>query len=770
MNSNFYLPRKLSNNNDLFTEDALLNTSKFVVILAEPGAGKTVLMESIAQKLDTIVLTANRFKHSPLREENSPLVIDAFDELAKVDPSGIYALLSKAELSKPTHVYLSSRSSEWGNANNVAFKEFFGCEPFIARLCEFTESEQKLIFENYSPEESFLNFRSEVSKFDLQDLLPNPQFLKLFADAYIESNRHFPDKKSIFSLAVERLAKEANLGTSRTTNTLSTSKKIDLSSEVFAKLLLAGSDGVCISESTEERMYPALEALFIHQQPNSSILATRLFKPGDCVDHHRPAHKIVAEYCAADYLTKRVVDPSDSLNLAKCLPIIAPNSAVRDELRGLLGWMASLGDKSTQEQIIELDPYAVLANGDPSQLFSSSKKLLISKLVEIETTDPYFRRSDLWRRFSVAGFFTGETIEDIRPLLKTKSDGHLRNLILELLMGSSAASLLRDELRHLLLTPEESQSTRTLAMRCLLEVSDYDHLGDLGVLIFEATSISLTLSAKIIEKLLPSSISHDHIAAFLRVCAHLYPDTEYRERTVGSRYFIKNLISELNLETTEVLLDKLTEGLVCTCKKKSFECSCRNGISKIIGSLLDRYFELSAPPFDSIRIWGWVENLNFINQHGANQSIAVSTLQENIRLRYEIIAYVFSSLTDSDEIFQTKLHHFDLYAHSGLTLTEKDYRFIIDLAFEINNPRLWASFIAHHKFYRVISDRGPDTLRSHMREQANIKPTFMREWAKSNRVAISHAREYDTYRLLRSRKFKRHKIREKISTHEILNT
>lgn len=195
-----------------------------------------------------------------------------------------------------------------------------------------------------------MNFSSEVSRFDLQDLLPNPQFLKLFADAYIESNRHFPDKKSIFSLAVERLAKEVNSGATRTTDTFSTSKKIDLASEVFAKLLLAGSEGVCISESTEERMYPALDTLFIHQESNSSILATRLFKPGDCVDHHRPVHKIVAEYCAADYFTKRIIDPSDSLNLAKCLPIIAPNSAVRDELRGLLGWMAALGDKPTQEK------------------------------------------------------------------------------------------------------------------------------------------------------------------------------------------------------------------------------------------------------------------------------------------------------------------------------------------------------------------------------------------------------------------------------------
>ncbi|RTT38635.1 hypothetical protein H5023_25820 [Pseudomonas aeruginosa] len=761
MNSNFYLPRKLSNNNDLFSEDALLTTSKFVVILAEPGAGKTVLMESIAQKLDTVVLTANRFKHSPLIKENSPLVIDAFDELAKVDPSGIYALLSKAESSKPTHVYLSSRSSEWGNANNIAFKEFFGCEPFIVRLCEFTESEQKLIFENHSPEESFLNFSSEVSRFDLQDLLPNPQFLKLFADAYIESNRHFPDKKSIFSLAVERLAKEVNSGAARTTDTFSTSKKIDLASEVFAKLLLAGSEGVCISESTEERMYPALDTLFIHQESNSSILATRLFKPGDCVDHHRPVHKIVAEYCAADYFTKRIIDPSDSLNLAKCLPIIAPNSAVRDELRGLLGWMAALGDKPTQEKIIELDPYSVLANGDPSQLLNSSKKLLINKLVEIEATDPYFRRNDFWRRFSVAGFFTRETIEDVRLLLKTKSDGHLRNLILELLAGSSAANLLTKELRYLLLTPEESQNTRILAIKCLLEISDYDYLEDLRVLIFEATNISLNLSAKIIEKLLPSSITPSYIASFLRVCAHLYPDTEYRERTIGSRYFIKDLISKLSLETTEIVLDTLTESLACTCRKKSFECRCRNGLSKIIGSLLDRYFELADSPFDSIRIWKWVKNLKFNNQHGANESIAVNVLQKDLKLRYEIITHVFSSITNREEIFQTQLHHFNLYSHSGLLLTAKDHRFIIDLAFLIDNPQLWISFIAHHHLYRTGSDRGPDDLRSHMRDQANIKPAFMREWAKSNRAAIHHAREHNTSRFLQSRRFKRRKNREK---------
>jgi hypothetical protein len=79
------------------------------------------------------------------------------------------------------------------------------------------------------------------------------------------------------------------------------------------------------------------------------------FKPGDIPDQHRPVHKIVAEYCAANYLTTRITNPQDPLTLQKCLPIIAPNSTVRDELRA--SWlMAALGNKPIEEYAIELDP------------------------------------------------------------------------------------------------------------------------------------------------------------------------------------------------------------------------------------------------------------------------------------------------------------------------------------------------------------------------------------------------------------------------------
>ena len=64
MSSEFYLPRTLQSKDKTYDETALLAASRFVIVLAEPGAGKTFLMESLARRLNATVITANRFAHS----------------------------------------------------------------------------------------------------------------------------------------------------------------------------------------------------------------------------------------------------------------------------------------------------------------------------------------------------------------------------------------------------------------------------------------------------------------------------------------------------------------------------------------------------------------------------------------------------------------------------------------------------------------------------------------------------------------------------------
>ena len=719
-------------------------------------------MKSFARQLGTSEITANVFSYTGTSEESFPLVIDAFDELAKVDQTGIHRLLANAKKANPTHVIISSRSSEWDNAATKAFSDFLGHRPLVVKLCEFNEEEQRAIFDHHVPGEDFSAFKAEVARFDLEPLLPNPQFLKLFADAFIQSERHFTDKRSIFAQAIERLAKEANPDVARASSMLSTEQKIKLASEVFAKLLLSGAEGISISEATENRMYPLLDSLFSDGEEAGGILATRLFKPGDSENQHRWVHKIVAEYCAADYLAKRIANPADPLTLPKCLSIIAPNSIVRDELRGLLGWMAALGNQSIEASAIELDPYAVLANGDPSQLEHSSKHLLIKQLIKIEDKDPYFRRGDFWRRFSVVGFFTQDVVDEIKPLFATASDGHLGDLILELLDGSPAVEQLTDELRQLVLAPDESKHTRLLANNCLLNITGYDHLSDLAILISEAGNTSLQIVAETIESIGPERFERTYLAEFFRVCANLYPGhQEHHDRTIGTRYFIRHFIKQLDLSITSWLLDELTRDLTCRCGKKSYECYCRNGISKIIGSILDRFFELATPPFDPIKVWRWVENLNFHGRKSAKESKAVQVLQEDLQLRQGIITHVFGKLTDRDKIFDVRINKFDLHSHSGLGFYRDDQIFIVELAFDIDNPNLWASFIAHHKYYRNKEERGVDTLRQRMRKQALEKPLFMREWAKSNRAAALHfAREGRMWRVRHRRRDRRYQMQQ----------
>ncbi|KHE00586.1 hypothetical protein NL54_15880 [Pantoea stewartii] len=759
MNSTFYLERNFTYGDKTYTETELLAASTHIVVLAEPGGGKTELMKSIAQKLNASVLNASVFAYVGADKENSPLVIDAVDEVAKIDQSGIHKLLALARTSKPTRVIMSSRSSEWGLASTGIFEKFLGFSPMIVRLREFDQNEQHAIFKHHAPEEDFFTFQTEVAKFSLEMLLPNPQFLKMFTDAYLENGRRFSDKRSIFALAVERLAKEVNPNIPKASISLSVAQKISFSAEVYVKLLLSGAEGVSTIDATASRMYPMLPELFSGSTACYDILSTQLFKPGDKEDHHRPVHKIVAEYCAADYLIKRINDPGDVLTLTKCLPVIAPNGTARDELRGLLGWMAALGNKLIQESIIELDAYAVLANGDPSQLERSSKRKLLHRLKVIEAADPYFRRSDFWRRFSAAGFFTQDVIEEIKPLLTMGNDGHLRDLILELLTDSPISCQLTPELSLLTLNPNESEHIRTLASRCLLNVKEYDFTGALAVLIFEASNISLNIAAKAIEVTGPEKFNHTYLSGFLRVCANLYPvHKEQFERVVSSRYFIKKLISCFSQHTLESLLDELTHNLHCHCGKNSYECDCRNGISKIVGSMVDRYFELTQAPYDPVRLWQWIGNLNFHRQCQPDQSKSVQVLRENDTLRQEIIAYVFRPLTDRKEIFNIRVEKFDghLHSHSGLHLWRNDYKFILNLAFGTDNIDLWASFIVNHQRYKNKEEYGFDDLRTQMRQHALSKPAFMREWARYNNAIKLSEQEHQLWRFRHSRSRKRH--------------
>ena len=242
-----YINRRLTVAEELLTEAEVLERGSVVVVLAEPGAGKTTLLAEFGRIWGVKPVRASLFRQRAPAPANGPLIIDALDEAAKIDQSAMDHVIIKAQEGSNGRVIFASRSSEWEGARTHWIKECFGVDPIIVRIEPFTAEEQKACFEVYFPGEDFGAFANQVDRFELSPLLGNPQFLRLFADSYMQSGRHFTSKSQIFGDAIERLAIEANAAAA-VRRRPPTSEIVAIASDVMAKLLLAGSSGISIRE------------------------------------------------------------------------------------------------------------------------------------------------------------------------------------------------------------------------------------------------------------------------------------------------------------------------------------------------------------------------------------------------------------------------------------------------------------------------------------------------------------------------------------------
>ena len=729
--SDLYIQRKLYRGEQLIQDSEVLDLGGVFVVLAEPGAGKSDLLDYFARSHTTAREVASIFVHrSP--SSQPVLIIDGLDEVARISEDKISEIIVKARGSGAGKIIFASRSYVWDEAKTRLVRDCFGFDPTVLRLEPFDNDEQRQLFSHYVPGEGFDRFSAEADRLELTPLLGNPQFLQLFADAYVEGGRHFSSKRQIYADAMRRLASERDQ-TVGLSDRPSTDKIIAAAGEIFAKLLLSGAAGVSAREDIGDDIFPYLRVVGPDDRIVTHALNTRLFKPTSSVNKHEPIHRIVAEYCAADYLVRRIEDPTNTLSIRRCLAIMAPNGAVRSELRGMLGWMATLGGRAIQEAIVDLDPYAVFANGDAGQLLTSSKQRLLKGLEALSNIDPFFRRMDSWRRFNVAGFFSNDMVDHVRPLLSpAHSNSHLRGLLLELLLGSEAATDLQKELRLILRDSDTELAEREQAWRIFNAIPGYDVVLDFDALLSEASRDSLEIASEIVKQCGPAQIGAQRLVQLVNLLAQLYPGEGVRRRTVGSLYFIENLIRHLDLDTTRYLLDEITGALKCVCgKQKPHRCTCRKGPSKIAGRLLDRYFGLMIGPHDPRQIGRWIKPLVFSGYQGAERSLSVQALHSNNGLRRAIQLATFDGLTTQQDIGEASGKFFFGSSHSGLTMQEGDYRTLVDHAVAVGNFALWEQFIVSHSPY--AQTKGPNELRAHMRMQAHQSATLLRIWSRVDR-------------------------------------
>ena len=180
MDDIFYIQRTLYYGDKRISEHELFADFRVVVVLAEPGGGKTALLQNVARLTAATAVRASGFVPDV---QSDCLIVDALDEVSRLAAHGISPLLKEIRASKAGRVILASRSGEWEEADTRKVAAILGVEPRVAHLLPLDEQEQRALFANKFPAESFDTFSAQVHKFDLQYLLGNPEFLTLFASA-----------------------------------------------------------------------------------------------------------------------------------------------------------------------------------------------------------------------------------------------------------------------------------------------------------------------------------------------------------------------------------------------------------------------------------------------------------------------------------------------------------------------------------------------------------------------------------------------------------
>ncbi|MES3007092.1 MAG: hypothetical protein V4751_04900 [Pseudomonadota bacterium] len=736
-----YIERQIRLGDEVVSEAELLRRSRLIIVLAEPGAGKSDLLSALAEKLGTRNIKAARFRTETYVPVKGSLVIDAMDEVARLGECQLNDIVEKASANHKGTVIFASRSSEWEKARTSFVEDCFGLKPDVAHLEAFNIDEQKRLFGSLYPSESFDSFAAEVHRLDLSPLLGNPEFLKLFGLAYQERKGRFSSKVQIYSDAALRLAQESNDGRSARRRP-EASEIVAQAGSVFARLLLSGASGVSVKERIGDRDFPYAKAVDGEVDGDfTDLLDSRLFKPSIDENEHEPIHRIVAEYLAAQYLARRIGDPADRLSEKRCLSIVAPNNVVRDELRGLLGWLASLGGDAIQKAAIAIDPYAVLANGDPAQLLPKNKLLLIESLQRFAETDPYFRRSDEWRSFNVGQFFSDETIAALRPVLAGREETHLRGLILELINGTSIVEKLDADLIALTLDAKANDSERLAAVNLLLDLEKFDPFNVVDALLAEGSATAMQILTRGVLKRGVVGLASQKVIELLCSLATLYPASmRGRHRDGLSRYFIKVFFRQFPADGIAEYLDELSASIQCTCcPKNAYACECRHGISKIVGGLLDRHFEVEVRPHNPARVWNWIRNLHFPHSITVESSASVRVLSEDHELRQAIQRIALSAGNTFEECTEIERDLFSSHAHAGLLFKAEDIGVAVQHAFDQGLAPLWEALWRSHNWGRP--SKGPDEQRTTMRAQSRKKAELMQAWARRDRAAKRSWRE-----------------------------
>ncbi|EJG9531797.1 hypothetical protein NBG37_004454, partial [Escherichia coli] len=278
-----------------------------IVLLGDPGAGKTHLFRQFAGLGEANYLTVRHFLSGVPIDNQKALFIDALDEKRSSHNSSdvVDDIVQRLFSQTPQKVRISCRSQDWlGESDLSAFLPYFERTGgyVVLHLQQLSREEQTAILHAHGIEhpEKFLE---EAEKRSAYEFLHNPQNLLMLAEAVKEGN--WPRTRSeLFHSATQFLLTEHSKEHTRKNSGIYTCDELEHPAGAICALrILSDVSGISLLPNDIRPEYPGYRTIpFFSHEIIRATLSRRVFSTGDEVETVDYIHRTIAEYLAAKWL------------------------------------------------------------------------------------------------------------------------------------------------------------------------------------------------------------------------------------------------------------------------------------------------------------------------------------------------------------------------------------------------------------------------------------------------------------------------------------
>jgi hypothetical protein len=653
---------------DLLGKETVYSDADFLrlegplVILGEPGAGKSEVVGQLTSIPSTIFYRASTLTASPSitpENEQGKIVVDGLDEVTAYGKgTAIVEILSKIDCDRIDQFVFTCRAIDWqSEANTAIILDRWKKRPVVGILRPLTDLEIVDFVDRNGEGLRGKTFLRLASSHAASDLLRNPQTLVMMMRV-VKKYGWPATRKELYSKTCAILIEESNsFHLSAHRSRPSYEGLLDAAGFICAHLLLSNNSVINLERAPGESTYTIGDYVTADYSYDilKDALSSMVFRTvgGTAVE---PCHRTVAEYLGAIWLSTNL---NNKLSLRRLETLLyAENYHVAPALRGLHAWIACVASSEIQTIFISRDPYGVLRYGDPTDFLIPQSRVLLVALEKLADTDPYFRNGD-WHSTYARALNKPELKPEILEIFKNRNAFHLTHLILESIRGGELADAITEDLVGILSNNKFTYIEREAALNVLKESNSQPLWENLvKKLIVLSDMDSLRLGLRIIE-LFPPSFQSQTIAELL---ISISKNNGRPDRLSGIGFNLSKALSSVQLLQT---LSLLMEFDLKTNTPESLYPE------QWIFSFTYELFLRNHQPTDVRLLYRLLDRINHYNDHQRQKFNAVVSdhFLKNENIRHKIQDIVF----DDHKPGELWLAIHDLNrASSGLSLQDND--------------------------------------------------------------------------------------------------